>query len=331
MNRKLGIVVVICLLFTCMPLDASANEDQQKVFQERMNLYTKMETVTQIPWYYYAAIDQYERSIRRSRKDIPKETGLIGIYIKPESWAGALNPNPNDSNPYSIQLFGGIGLDGNGDGVADQTNDEDILLTISEQILAYGTDPDNIKIGLWDYYKRDKSVSLITGIAKIYSTYGTLDLDKHAFPVPLGYNHSYKNTWGDARGWGGRRMHEGTDIFASYGTPVRATSYGIIEMKGWNRFGGWRIGIRDVNNTYHYFAHLNGFAKDIAIGQVVEPGTVIGSVGSSGYGPPGTAGKFPPHLHYGMYKDNGYTEWSFDPYPHLRAWERAERQSKKRK
>jgi len=330
-NRKLGIVVVICLLFTCMPLDASANEDQQKVFQERMNLYTKMETVTQIPWYYYAAIDQYERSIRRSRKDIPKETGLIGIYIKPEAWAGALNPNPNDSNPYSIQLFGGIGLDGNGDGVADQTNDEDILLTISEQILAYGTDPDNIKIGLWDYYKRDKSVSLITGIAKIYSAYGTLDLDKHAFPVPLGYNHSYKNTWGDARGWGGRRMHEGTDIFASYGTPVRATSYGIIEMKGWNRFGGWRIGIRDVNNTYHYFAHLNGFAKDIAIGQVVEPGTVIGSVGSSGYGPPGTAGKFPPHLHYGMYKDNGYTEWSFDPYPHLRAWERSERQARKRK
>ena len=125
MNRKLGIVVVICLLFTCMPLDASANEDQQKIFQERMNLYTKMETVTQIPWYYYAAIDQYERSIRRSRKDIPKETGLIGIYIKPEAWAGALNPNPNDSNPYSIQLFGGIGLDGNGDGVADQTNDED--------------------------------------------------------------------------------------------------------------------------------------------------------------------------------------------------------------
>ena len=28
-----------------------------------------------------------------------------------------------------------------------------------------------------------------------------------------------------------------------------------------------------------------------------------GGVGSSGYGPPGTSGKFPPHLHYGMYKD----------------------------
>lgn len=330
MKKVFGIVVVICLFFTGIPMVANAAEGNQNVFQERMYLYSKMEALTQIPWYYYAAIDQYERSIRRARKDIPKETGLIGIYIKPEVWAGALNPNLNDTNPLSIQLFGGIGLDGNGDGFADQTNDEDILFTISEQILAYGSDPDNFKIGLWNYYKRDKSVSLIMGIAKIFSTYGTLDLDKHAFPVPLGYNHSYKNTWGDARGWGGRRMHEGTDIFASYGTPVRATSYGVIEMKGWNRFGGWRIGIRDVNNTYHYFAHLNGFAKDIAIGQVVEPGQIIGSVGSSGYGPPGTAGKFPPHLHYGMYKDNGFTEWSFDPYPHLRAWERAERKARKR-
>lgn len=43
---------------------------------------------------------------------------------------------------------------------------------------------------------------------------------------------------------------------------------------------------------------------------------------------PGTSGKFPPHLHYGMYKDNGYTEWSFDPYPYLKQWERQERMKK---
>ncbi len=96
-------------------------------------------------------------------------------------------------------------------------------------------------------------------------------------------------------------------------------------MKGWNRYGGWRIGIRDINNNYHYFAHLNGFAKDVHNGMIVEPGMLIGGVGSSGYGPPGTSGKFPPHLHYGMYKDNGFTEWSYDPYSHLKLWERQER------
>jgi murein DD-endopeptidase MepM/ murein hydrolase activator NlpD len=266
--------------------------------------------------------------VRRARRDIPKATGVIGIYYKPEIWAGPLNPNPKDTNPSSIQFFSGVGQDGNGDGIADFTNDEDVLYTFATYLQSYGTDKENLKIALWDYYQRDKTVGLIMGHLKLYQTYQTLNLDKHAFPLPIRSNFSYKNTWGDARGWGGRRMHEGTDIFASYGVPVRSTCYGIIEIKGWNKFGGWRIGIRDINNTYHYFAHLNGFAKDLEVGQVVEPGQMIGSVGSSGYGPPGTAGKFPPHLHYGMYKDNGYTEWSFDPFPHLKSWERGDRRKK---
>lgn len=324
--RKLLIVIILITVIPLSPNVTTANtEDQAKVYEERMGLYSKMETITQIPWYYFAAIDQYERSIRRSRKDIPREEGNIGIYFAPEQWSGILNPNPEDTNLLSIKLFGGIGEDGNGDGIADQKNDEDILYTFAKHLSSYGPDEENFKIALWDYYKREKTVDLILGKANIYKIYGTLDLDKHAFPVPLRFNYSYKNTWGDARGWGGRRIHEGTDIFANYGTPVRSTCYGVVEMKGWNRYGGWRVGIRDINNTYHYFAHLNGFAKDLHVGQVVEPGMLIGSVGSSGYGPPGTSGKFPPHLHYGMYKDNGRTEWSFDPYPHLRAWERAER------
>jgi peptidoglycan LD-endopeptidase LytH len=310
---------------------AKAEKQQSDLFARRMELYQKIETVTNIPWNYLAAIDQYERNVRQSRKDIPKAEGITGVYFPKEKWAGVFNPNPSDENPYSIQFFDGIGSDGDGDGKATLTNDEDVLYSFARFILNYGTDHDNIKLALWDYYKRDKTVSIIVGKAKVYKQFGHLDLESHAFPVPLKSNHSYKNTWGDARGWGGRRMHEGTDIFASYGVPVRATSYGIIEMKGWNRFGGWRVGIRDINNNYHYFAHLNGFAKDLHIGQVVEPGQLIGSVGSSGYGPPGTAGKFPPHLHYGMYRDNGLTEWSYDPYPHLKQWERQERQRAKTK
>ncbi|MCA1031617.1 M23 family metallopeptidase [Bacillus timonensis] len=307
---------------------ANAQPDQQQIYADRMALYKKVEAITQIPWYYLAAVDQYERSIRRARKDIPKETGNIAIYYKPEVWSGIMNPNKADTNPLSIKVFGGLGEDGNGDGLADQTNDEDLLYTFANYLSTYGVNYDNFKIALWDYYQRDKTVDLILGKVKLYQTYGTLDLDKHAFPLPLRYNFSYKNTWGDARGWGGRRMHEGTDIFAGYGTPVRATCYGIVEVKGWNKFGGWRIGIRDINNTYHYLAHLNGFSKDLKVGQIVEPGMLIGSVGSSGYGPPGTSGKFPPHLHYGMYKDNGYTEWSFDPYPHLKSWERGDRRKR---
>ncbi|MDQ0198871.1 murein DD-endopeptidase MepM/ murein hydrolase activator NlpD [Neobacillus ginsengisoli] len=331
--RAFRIFGAFLLFFTSTLAVGDVYAKEPDPYWERMKLYKKVETVTQIPWYYLAAIDQYERSIRQVRRDLPKVEGTIGIYFRPEEWAGLTNPNPTDKNPATIQFFNGIGVDGDGDGKASLKNDEDVLYSFAHYLLSYGVDQDNIKIGLWNYYHRDKTVSIIVGKAKIYRHFGRLNLDDHSFPMPIRSNHSYRSTWGDARGWGGRRIHEGTDIFAGYGVPVRATNYGIVEMKGWNKFGGWRIGIRDINNTYHYFAHLSGFAKNLKVGQIVEPGMVIGSVGSSGYGPPGTSGKFPPHLHYGMYKDNGYTEWSFDPYPHLAMWERQERmmmRSKKR-
>nr|WP_322107620.1 M23 family metallopeptidase [Cytobacillus dafuensis] len=318
------------LLLTFLPQsNGYAQTKEPDIYAERMTLYKQIESITNIPWYYLAGIDQYERNVRQARRDLPKAEGITGIYIRPEIWAGILNPDITDENPLSIQFFNGFGLDGNGDKKASLKNDVDILYTFAHYLQSYGTDHDNIKIGLWDYYKRDKTVGIIIGKARLYKHFGRINLDEHAFPLPVRSHYSYRNTWGAARGWGGRRSHEGTDIFASYGLPVRATAYGIVEMKGWNRFGGWRIGIRDINNNYHYFAHLSGFAKDLQLGQIVEPGMLIGGVGSSGYGPPGTSGKFPPHLHYGIYKDNGYTEWSFDPYPHLKLWERQERNKKK--
>ncbi len=323
--KYLKMFMVMIVLFTLLPEASSASEKIDDIYAKRMELYKNVETVTMVPWYYIAAVDQYERNIRGVRRDLPKAEGLSGVYFEPMKWSGPLNPNQEDDNPMSIALFNGVGIDGNGDGKASRKDDFDALLAMAKYLQSYGSDEDNFKIGLWNYYKRDKTVSIIVEIAKLYNHFGRLDLTAHHFPVPLRSRHSYRNTWGDARGWGGRRIHEGTDIFADYGVPVMATCYGIVEMKGWNRYGGWRVGIRDINNTYHYYAHLSGFSKDLKVGQIVEPGTVIGGVGSSGYGPPGTSGKFPPHLHYGMYKDNGYTEWSFDPYPHLRLWERQTR------
>ena len=158
----------------------------------------------------------------------------------------------------------------------------------------FGVSEDYIKIALWNYYHRAKAVDIILGNAKIFRHYGRIDLKGSSFPVPLRANYSYRSTWGDRRGFGGLRIHEGTDIFAGYGTPVKSTTYGVVEMMGWNLYGGWRIGIRDIYNIYHYYGHLNGYSDDIKVGQIVQPGDIIGSVGSSGYGPPGTSGNSLP-------------------------------------
>jgi murein DD-endopeptidase MepM/ murein hydrolase activator NlpD len=310
----------------------SARRSLLDTFTERKAMYDNIATLTGIPWYNLAAIDQYERTLSIAHpKTRPLREGLIAIYMPEVKWVGMMNPDHDDKNLRSILYFDGFGRDGDGDGKADRGNDADLLYSIAHFLLQYGTSSADFNIGLWEYYQNSRSVERINQFARIYGKFGTLDLHRHAFPLPLGGEYSYRSTWGAARSYGGYRIHEGTDLFAHHGMPVRSTCYGIIEVMGWNRYGGWRVGIRDLNNVYHYYAHLSGFNKGLKEGDIVEPGAVIGWVGSSGYGKPGTQGKFPPHLHYGVYRDNGLTEWSFDPYPYLRKWEREERKRKKKR
>lgn len=334
--KALFLILTPVLLLILLPANAGASDvhTAETTARERQSLFEHMQAITGVPWYYLAAIDQFERNIHKStqKKEGSKATNrLIGIEFSPEVWSGLLNPNPSDVNPTSISFFGGIGKDGNGDGRAEANNDLDVVYTMASYLAEYGFTEDDIRIALWNYYARDKNVEIISEFSALYRHHNTLHLVGSAFPVPLTYNYDYRGTWGYPRGWGGQRIHEGTDIFAGYGTPVRATKHGVIETMGWNPYGGWRIGIRDIDSLYHYYAHLNGFNKKFKAGDIVQPGDVIGYVGSSGYGTPGTSGKFPPHLHYGVYRDNGKAEYSYDPYPLLRRWERDEHNAKSKK
>ncbi|TXK84780.1 M23 family metallopeptidase [Paenibacillus sp. N3.4] len=305
------------------------SKSMRNLYEERKDLFEKTSTLSGIPWTYYAAVDQYERTMTIAKKR-PAHKGLISIYFPESEWAGMMNPDQQDTNPSTISVFHGYGRDGSGDGIADRNNDLDILASITYLMSKTGIKEENLQVNLWNFYQNSRSVERIKQFATIYGAFHTLDLEEHAFPLPTSADYSYRSTWGDNRGWGGHRSHEGTDLFARYGVPVRSTCYGIIEVKGWNPYGGWRIGIRDVNNIYHYYAHLSAFQKGIKENVIVKPGQIIGWVGSSGYGKPGTSGKFPPHLHFGLYRDNGLTEWSFDPYPSLRKWEREDLSKKKK-
>ncbi|MFD1434071.1 M23 family metallopeptidase [Kroppenstedtia eburnea] len=324
MKTKLISVFLIILLFVNGIFSPVCAREQEKTEATRQSLFEKVGTLSGIPWYVLAAMDQYERNLQQVRQDLKKRKGPVAITVPPKLWSGITNPDPDDTIPESIRFFGGIGRDGNGDGKADPEEPLDVLYTITRYLREYGDSRDDVRIGLWNYYQHPTAVDLVTHYAEIYRHFGTTHLDRSSFVMPLHANYTYHDTWGARRGWGGIRIHEGTDIFAGYGTPVLSTVYGYVELKGWNRYGGWRIGIRDLKNNYHYFAHLSSFDKNIRKGSIVQPGQVLGYVGSSGYGPPGTSGKFPPHLHYGIYKFNGNTTYSFDPYPFLKARERAE-------
>lgn len=108
-------------------------------------------------------------------------------------------------------------------------------------------------------------------------------------------------------------VHEGNDIFAEPGTPVRSVAAGVVERVGWLFYSGWRVGIRDDEGRYWFYAHLARFAEGLSEGQRIEAGDRIGSVGNTGYGArPGHRDEFVHHLHLGIQEASG--EW-VNPYP----------------
>ena len=115
---------------------------------------------------------------------------------------------------------------------------------------------------------------------------------ENSLPSPLPEQH-LTDTWGAARSQG--RTHEGIDIFAPRGTPIQATTQGIVRKVGENNLGGKVVVIVGPGGAGHYYAHLEDYA-DISPNEWVDAGDIIGYVGDSG-----NAKGTPPHVHYGIY------------------------------
>ncbi|MCT7444124.1 peptidoglycan DD-metalloendopeptidase family protein [Aliarcobacter cryaerophilus] len=93
------------------------------------------------------------------------------------------------------------------------------------------------------------------------------------------------------------RAHLGTDFAAPTGRNIYAAADGKVEFVGTQSGYGKTIIINHQNGYKTLYAHQNGFAKGIRVGQMIKKGTHIGYVGSTGL----SSG---PHLHLGMYKNN---------------------------
>ena len=127
---------------------------------------------------------------------------------------------------------------------------------------------------------------------------------ENSLPSPLPNQHLV-DTWGGARSQG--RKHEGIDIFAPRGTPIQATTQGIVSKVGEDALGGRVVMIVGPGGAAYYYAHLEGYA-DIAPNDWVNSGDIIGYVGDSG-----NAKGTPTHVHYGIYISGS----AVNPYPLL--------------
>jgi murein DD-endopeptidase MepM/ murein hydrolase activator NlpD len=114
---------------------------------------------------------------------------------------------------------------------------------------------------------------------------------KLPFAMPVKDSFRWTSGFGyrrDPKGYG-TRMHEGTDMAGSYGTPIYATADGTVTHAGWDNGYGRLVKIEHDFGVETRYAHLSQVR--VEVGQRVSRGEQIGDMGNSGRST-GT------HLHY---------------------------------
>lgn len=124
------------------------------------------------------------------------------------------------------------------------------------------------------------------------------------FPVLEGEVSEVRSEFGAVRD-GGRRHHQGIDIYARRLTPVLAVVSGIVRPAQ-DRLGGNTVWLNAAGTSY-YYAHLDRVA--VRENQRVRAGDVLGYVGNTG-----NARNTPSHLHFAVYR---WGKEPVDPLPLL--------------
>lgn len=145
---------------------------------------------------------------------------------------------------------------------------------------------------------------------KILKKYQLYNPDIYTFPTNIPCY--YEDTYG-AKREGGKRSHQGVDLFNKKGTEIISVCDGFIEKLGWNRLGGERVGVRGKDGNYYYYAHLDQINENLYIGKEVKKGERLGTMGNTG-----DAITTPAHLHFGILLTND--SW-INPYSFLKVWE----------
>lgn len=147
-----------------------------------------------------------------------------------------------------------------------------------------------------EFYNRDQRHAVVlyrgpSGKEQYYSEDGR-SLRQGFLRSPLAFTRISSNFGGRkhpiSKRW---RAHKGTDFAAPTGTPVKASSDGVVDLAGKQNGYGNIVILKHRGNISTAYAHLNGFAKGLRKGQQINQGDVIGYVGSTGW----ATG---PHLHY---------------------------------
>jgi len=116
---------------------------------------------------------------------------------------------------------------------------------------------------------------------------------------PIAGPASYTDDWLEYRATPTPHNHEGIDIDAALGTPIRAPVAGTLNYDTTDPDGyGLAADVTGVDKTEYVMAHMSATVTGLHSGSTVTEGQVIGFVGDSG----DATG---PHCHFEVHPDGG--------------------------
>jgi murein DD-endopeptidase MepM/ murein hydrolase activator NlpD len=159
---------------------------------------------------------------------------------------------------------------------------------------------------------------LSTNFAAVTGTSGASQGDK---PLSVPYSPFKPGsgatiTSGKGMRWG--KPHTGYDLAASPGTPLYAyfpgkvTHIGLDGTPSSAGYGNWVVWKDDMYGAYHFFGHMKD-RPPVSVGQTVNQGTLMGTVGSTGQ----STG---PHLHWEISNNPPKSNGQFTSYEDPGSW-----------
>lgn len=143
-------------------------------------------------------------------------------------------------------------------------------------------------------------------LAELAAVTEPFNIDVGIFPVDTLRKQLF-NDWNYPRS-GGRR-HQGTDVLAHWGVPLRAIEDSTVDRVGVSSLGGRSVHLTGKSGAHYYYAHLDEFA--VEEGDTLLAGELVGTVGDSGNA------RGAPHLHIQIDFEGG-SNWT-NPYFMLEA------------
>jgi len=229
------------------------------------------------------------------RVTVPDEPGLVAVDAR---WRGHTVPLAKDGEWFTIlgadldDPAGEAPLDlyfSYADGVRETR-----VITVAVQPREFPTtrlevEPKYVELSEADQARTARERE---EIGAVYSEVSPEPLWTAPFTVPItgstgGRNFGHRRVFNEQP----RAPHSGADLSASTGTPVRAANRGRVVLAKELFFSGNAVFVNHGLGVYTVYLHLSQI--DVATGQLVERGEIVGLAGATGR----VTG---PHLHWGV-------------------------------